>query len=90
MNSSELHPHLLALLHSYRRWTGTRLLSVSILPEKMLREVFEAPLVIVSHGTEADPILNYGNRLALELWEMKLGGGRYAGQAAAFSKWSFL
>ena len=30
----------------------------------------EAPFVIVSHGTEADPVLNYGNRAALDLWEM--------------------
>ena len=34
------------------------------------RAVFEAPLVLVSHGTEADPMLNYGNRAALDLWEM--------------------
>ncbi|MGA7932521.1 MAG: MEKHLA domain-containing protein, partial [Kovacikia sp.] len=32
--------------------------------------LFEAPFVVVSHGTEADPILNYGNQRALELWEM--------------------
>jgi hypothetical protein len=24
---------------------------------------------VASHGTEADPVLNYGNRRALELWE---------------------
>ena len=24
----------------------------------------------MSHGTEADPVLNYGNRAALALWEM--------------------
>lgn len=34
------------------------------------RRPFEAPFVVVSHGTEADPILNYGNRTALQLWEM--------------------
>jgi hypothetical protein len=32
--------------------------------------VFHAPRVIVSHGTQADPILNYGNQTALTLWEM--------------------
>lgn len=32
--------------------------------------MFLAPIVIVSHDLEADPILNYGNRQALELWEM--------------------
>lgn len=25
---------------------------------------------MVSHGIEADPILNYGNRMALDLWEL--------------------
>ena len=28
--------------------------------------------MVVSHGTETDPLLNYGNRTALELWEMTL------------------
>ncbi len=32
--------------------------------------LFEAPFVVLSHGTQADPILNYGNRLALQLWEL--------------------
>ncbi len=36
------------------------------------RRLFEAPFVVVAHGQEADPILNYGNRLALELWETDL------------------
>ena len=26
--------------------------------------------MLVSHGTEADPVLNYGNAAALALWEM--------------------
>jgi hypothetical protein len=26
--------------------------------------------VVVSHGTQTDPILNYGNQIALDLWEM--------------------
>ncbi len=34
------------------------------------RALFESPLVVVSHGTEADPPLNYGNQTALDLWEM--------------------
>ena len=32
--------------------------------------MFAAPIVVVSHGTEADPIVNYGNQAALDLWEM--------------------
>jgi hypothetical protein len=30
---------------------------------------YRAPFVVVSHGTEEDPILNYGNAAALALWE---------------------
>jgi len=33
-------------------------------------KIFHAPFVLVSHGTEADPVLNYGNATALSLWEM--------------------
>ncbi len=32
--------------------------------------LFRAPFVLLSHGTEADPVLNYGNAAALKLWEM--------------------
>jgi hypothetical protein len=32
--------------------------------------LFHAPFIVLSHGTEADPILNYGNNQALLLWEM--------------------
>lgn len=39
-------------------------------PEEQAQALFAAPFVVVSHGTETDPILNYGNRAALALWEM--------------------
>jgi hypothetical protein len=39
-------------------------------PRELASRIFEAPFVIVSHGSQPDPILNYGNRAALELWEM--------------------
>lgn len=32
--------------------------------------LWEAPRVIVAHGTEADPVFFYGNRLALQVFEM--------------------
>jgi hypothetical protein len=32
--------------------------------------VWEAPFVVVSHGTEADPIFNFGNQAALALFEL--------------------
>jgi len=32
--------------------------------------LWEAPRAVVAHGAEADPVFCYGNRLALELFEM--------------------
>ena len=58
------------LARSLKRWTGRELSSGVSSPLELSRAVFEAPFVIVSHGTETDPILNYGNRAALTLWEM--------------------
>ena len=37
---------------------------------ELSEKVFHAPFVLVAHGSEADPILNYGNAAALALWEM--------------------
>ena len=58
------------LLDSYRRWTGHELLPRHGSPRDQAVALDQAPFVVVSHGTEPDPILNYGNRTALTLWEM--------------------
>jgi hypothetical protein len=39
-------------------------------PGELARAVYQAPFVLVSHGTESDPVLNYGNASAQALWEM--------------------
>jgi hypothetical protein len=62
--------HTATLVRSYRRFTGRDLLPGLFNPLGFSRHIFEAPFVVVSHGTEADPILNYGNATALRLWEM--------------------
>lgn len=59
------------LLASYRRWTGTTLLDTAGLHDETLAgQLFEAPCAVLAHGREADPVLCYGNRTALQLWEM--------------------
>ena len=71
---SEPRLHLLA--DSFLRLTGQPL--VAIEPGETLEAaLWRAPRVIVAHGTEADPVFFYGNRLALELFEM---------DAAAFAR----
>ena len=58
------------LLNSYCHWLGTELIERSGSPGKQADNLFHAPRVVVAHGTQADPILCYGNKMALELWEM--------------------
>jgi hypothetical protein len=59
------------LLDSFRRWTGKDLIERQGRDADQATALFAAPFVVVSHGTEPDPILNYANRVALDLWEME-------------------
>lgn len=58
------------IARSLNYWTGRALLPGLFNSLGLAKNVFEAPFVLVSHGTEANPILNYGNAAALALWEM--------------------
>ncbi len=58
------------VLDSYVHWTGVELLNRTGSRREQAQRLFSAPFVVASHGIEADPILNYGNAQALQLWEM--------------------
>lgn len=58
------------MLDSFRRWLGRDLIERKGSPEEQARALYHAPFVVVSHGMQADPILNYSNKVALDLWEM--------------------
>lgn len=58
------------LFDSFRHWTGRELFARTGSFADQARALFEASMVVVSHGMEPDPILNYGNHLALDLWEL--------------------
>ena len=78
--------HTQTLARSLKYFTGRDLLTAVGVQSRDLRDcsggtlkrelqhaaeqIFHAPFILVSHGTEADPILNYGNAAALALWEM--------------------
>jgi methylisocitrate lyase len=62
--------HVQLLLDSFARFVGRELVPRDAPALEQARMLFESPFVVVSHGTEADPVLNYGNRAALGLWEM--------------------
>ena len=59
-----------SIARSLKHFTGRDLLPENFSPGEFTEKVFRAPFVLVAHGTEADPILNYGNASALALWEM--------------------
>lgn len=68
VGATEQHAKL--LLDSYRKWTGKELIQLDS-GQSAREQLYQSPVVILSHGTEADPILNYGNQIGLDLWEME-------------------
>ncbi len=65
-----LNACLQLLVSSYRRLTGRMLISAPQNDAALAAAVWNAPLAIVAHGTEVDPVFFYGNRLALQRFEM--------------------
>jgi len=66
-----LAEHVKLLQDSYRLWTGRELTPQSLKGGgDAARYLFHAPFAVVSHDTAADPVFNYGNAKALELFEM--------------------
>lgn len=66
-----LDARLRLIVSSYRRLTGKALVDNVPSDAEALRLVlWNAPRAIVAHGTEDDPVFFYGNRLALQLFEM--------------------
>ena len=62
--------HTQTLARSLKHFTRRDLLPGSFSAMELAEKIFHAPFVLVSHGTAADPVLNYGNAPALALWEM--------------------
>lgn len=66
-----LDERLRLIVTSYRRLTGRELVAGMWQDAASLRQaLWEAPHAIVAHGTGDDPVFFYGNRLALQLFEM--------------------
>lgn len=59
------------LLNSYQQFVGRELIPRRD-PLLDSQNLFEAGIVVVAHGTQDDPLLNYGNLAALTLWQLPL------------------
>ncbi|MDP2354853.1 MAG: MEKHLA domain-containing protein [Beijerinckiaceae bacterium] len=62
--------HVDRLVRSFRQVVGRDLIEPASSAIETARRLYEAPFVVLSHGVQEDPILNYGNACALALWEM--------------------
>lgn len=62
--------HVEILRSSYRHWTGKSLLDDNLDSARAVAALWNASCAVVSHGIQAEPVFNYGNRLALQLFEM--------------------
>lgn len=65
-----LSSHVARLVASFRHWTGKDLVGPTLSTEDQAREIFYATFVVLSHDTLPDPLLNYANRVGLELFEL--------------------
>lgn len=61
--------HARLLLTSYEKLIGRNLVSGDSM-EGCARAVFEAPFFVASHNRSEDPVLTFGNKTALDLFEM--------------------
>lgn len=57
------------ILDNYRNSLGDELIERKGNTEEQAKALFFTPFAVASHGTEADPIYNYGNQVILDLWE---------------------
>lgn len=63
-----LADHVKLLADSFERWTGRPLIPAGGM--NPAESLYRGEFVVVSHATEPDPIFNYGNLRAQELFEM--------------------
>ena len=64
-----LEVHIHRLRASLLKWCARDLVPPGTKPRDRARKVFHAPFVVVSHDNSPDPVFNYGNLTALNLFE---------------------
>ena len=62
--------HAERLRRTFHALTGRDLIDPTLSPEAAAEALFHAPFVVLSHDAAPDPLLTYGNRTTLELFEL--------------------
>ena len=68
--NSFLLKHALLLKNSYHRLLLKDLIPDNLSDKKFAKQLFDAPFAVASHDTSSDPLFNYANLKALELFEL--------------------
>ena len=74
--------HITFLLRSYQSLLNKPLLTPHS-GQSIGQQIFAAEFALLSHNTDPDPLFNYGNRLALELFEFSWS--EFIGMPSRFS-----
>lgn len=74
--------HIELLLHSYRQLLGKPLLELAD-GLSLGQQVYQADFALLSHDTAADPLFNYANQTAQDLFE--LSWAEFIGMPSRFS-----
>ncbi len=69
LNTASYIAHSEILFNSYKNLIGSELIDRKDVAIPKINHIWNAPCAIVSHGIEKDPIFNFGNKIALELFE---------------------
>jgi hypothetical protein len=62
--------HATLLLASFERLVGRPLVEAAPTPIERARALYEAPFVVLSHGSGPDPVFDYGNLAAQRVFEL--------------------
>ena len=62
--------HIAILRRSLKHWSGCGLVEEERDPVAAARRLYYAPFALLSHGSEEDPLINYANHAAQQLFEM--------------------
>lgn len=65
-----LAEHIQLINKSFQRLLGYPLINADVDERNLAERLFNAPFVLLSHNTAADPVFNYANAKGLELFEL--------------------
>ncbi len=68
--NAEIIKHCEHLQLSWELLSGKKIINNPLRGYDLFHAIYHAPFVIVSHNTDADPVFNFANLKAQELWEM--------------------